>query len=133
MLIIVYCDTGFATCTGQYAIATTRSVYTTLFSPTSLLLTYVKADGPMKDLFRRCKGLGPDESATLLAATDITKSHNIASLTGQSDPDGPLHSHYLAFVDHKGDMLELDGYSHAIPLTHGPIQGDLLHVRRRHS
>jgi Ubiquitin carboxyl-terminal hydrolase, family 1 len=82
----------------------------------------------MKTLFERSRGLDPDASAELLGATDITKSHNVASLTGQSDPDGPLHSHFLAFVNHRGHLVELDGYSHAIPRTHGPIQGDLLHV-----
>lgn len=83
----------------------------------------------MKELFGRCKGLDPDKSAELLGATDITKSHNIASLMGQSDPDAPLNSHYLAFVNHNGQLLELDGWSHSGPITHGPIQGDLLHVR----
>jgi hypothetical protein len=38
----------------------------------------------MKTLFEKCRGLDPEESATLLAATDIGTSHAIAAQTGQS-------------------------------------------------
>jgi hypothetical protein len=38
----------------------------------------------MKSLFEKCRGLDPEESATHLAATDISEAHSIAAQSGQS-------------------------------------------------
>ncbi|GJJ12866.1 hypothetical protein Clacol_007112 [Clathrus columnatus] len=81
------------------------------------------ADGPIKTLFNQCKGLNPEESATLLENTNISQLHVAAADLGQSHLDDPddTTSHYLAFVDHNGEILEFDGWARSGAVSHGPI------------
>ncbi|KIJ37606.1 hypothetical protein M422DRAFT_69294 [Sphaerobolus stellatus SS14] len=89
--------------------------------------TLALADGPIKDLFKHCQGLDPEESADLLEATNISKLHAASAETGQTSTRSPVLSHYLAFINYKNQLLELDGWAHSIPINHGPIEHDLLH------
>lgn len=88
--------------------------------------------GPIKTLFEQCKGRTPSENAKLLEETNIVQLHRSAADLGQSwldDPDD-IESHYLAFTDYNGQLLELDGWARTGPVSHGPIavrgDGDFL-------
>ncbi|KIJ54817.1 hypothetical protein M422DRAFT_240901 [Sphaerobolus stellatus SS14] len=88
------------------------------------------ANGSMKQLFDKCRGLDPDESTKLLESTEITSLHENASKTvclKVPDPKIDSGNHFLAFVNHEGQLIELDGWARLQPISHGPIQGDLLH------
>lgn len=45
------------------------------------------------------------------------------------DPEVPVPLHFVTFVEHQGQLIELDGYGHEGPISHGPMTGDLLRVR----
>ncbi|KAK7032152.1 ubiquitinyl hydrolase 1 [Paramarasmius palmivorus] len=89
-------------------------------------------DGPIKSLFDKCRleRLGAEETADLLATTDLNNLHDAASRAGQSDlppPGVEPHNHFVAFVEHRGQLFELDGACRPTPVYHGPIEGNLLH------
>ncbi|KAK4056487.1 ubiquitinyl hydrolase 1 [Microbotryomycetes sp. JL221] len=90
-------------------------------------------DGPLKTLFERAKDKNPYERAAMLVEDDgvageVSRVHESTASTGETatpalSDDTDLH--FLSFVEHKGNLIELDGRRES-PVNHGKIQHDLL-------
>ncbi|GAA6049990.1 hypothetical protein JCM3770_001902 [Rhodotorula araucariae] len=86
-------------------------------------------EGPLTDLFERCKDKTPLERAQLLVQNhDLERVHTDAAHTGQTaapalEDDTDLH--FVTFVEHNGFLVELDGRRNS-PVNHGKIEHGLL-------
>lgn len=87
-------------------------------------------DSPLLDLFEKCTDKSPFERAELLEESgDIERVHNSAATTGNQTETPNLSDevdlHFVAFVEHKGSLIELDGRRNS-PVNHGPVGAGLL-------
>ncbi|KAM0788648.1 hypothetical protein ACM66B_002750 [Microbotryomycetes sp. NB124-2] len=90
-------------------------------------------DGPLKTLFRNAQDKDPYERAAMLVeddgvASEVSRVHEDTASTGVTatpalSDDTDLH--FLSFVEHKGNLIELDGRRES-PVNHGKIQRGLL-------
>ncbi|GJN89922.1 hypothetical protein Rhopal_002911-T1 [Rhodotorula paludigena] len=87
------------------------------------------AEGPLTELFSRCKDKTPLERAQLLTqSNELERVHEETAQTGQTaapalEADTDLH--FVSFVEHKGCLIELDGRRNS-PVNHGEIKEGLL-------
>ncbi|KAK4055796.1 ubiquitinyl hydrolase 1 [Microbotryomycetes sp. JL201] len=91
------------------------------------------ADGPLKTLFANAQDKDPYERAAMLVedagvASKVSQVHEDTASTGQTatpalSDDTDLH--FLSFVEHKGNLIELDGRRES-PVNHGKIEKGLL-------
>ncbi|CEQ40560.1 SPOSA6832_02205, partial [Sporobolomyces salmonicolor] len=100
----------------------------------ALLHTLANADvplkeGPLTELFARCKDKTPLERAQLLSASDeLASVHEETAQTGQTATpalEDEVDLHFVTFVDHNGYLIELDGRRNS-PINHGKIEKGLL-------
>jgi len=85
-------------------------------------------DGPFKQLLARCCGKTPEECAEIVESSDLGVYHEAAARGGQSRVPSASDSvdlHFVVFIDHKGELIELDG-RRPRPVSHGPVNSDLL-------
>ncbi|KDE02285.1 hypothetical protein MVLG_07145 [Microbotryum lychnidis-dioicae p1A1 Lamole] len=85
--------------------------------------------GYLTKLFEQCKDKTPLERAQLLTATDeLERVHTQTASSGQTatpDLDTRVNLHFCTFVEHKGNLIELDGRRNS-PINLGKISKDLL-------
>ncbi|GAA5880654.1 hypothetical protein JCM5296_006545 [Sporobolomyces johnsonii] len=100
----------------------------------ALLHTLANADvplkeGPLTELFARCKDKTPLERAQLLSGSDeLASVHEETAQTGQTATpalEDDVDLHFVTFVDHNGYLIELDGRRNS-PINHGKIEKGLL-------
>ncbi|GAA5906873.1 hypothetical protein JCM6882_006853 [Rhodosporidiobolus microsporus] len=87
------------------------------------------SEGPLTELFERCKDKTPLERAQLLVKSDeLERVHEDAAQTGQTatpNLEDDVDLHFVTFVDHDGFLIELDGRRNS-PINHGKIKTGLL-------
>lgn len=71
----------------------------------------------------------PRERAALLAQfNDVESAHTVAAESGQTATPNladEVDLHFVSFVEHRGNLIELDGRRES-PINHGPIREGLL-------
>ncbi|TNY18190.1 hypothetical protein DMC30DRAFT_380898 [Rhodotorula diobovata] len=81
-------------------------------------------EGPLTELFERCKDKSPLERAQLLVHNnDLERVHTETAHTGQTAAPALEDStdlHFVTFVAHNGFLIELDGRRNS-PVNHGPL------------
>lgn len=89
-------------------------------------------EGPLTELFSQCIDKTPEERAALLTTSvSLSSAHANSAAIGQTATpalEDEVDLHFVAFVEHKGYLIELDGRRHS-PVNHGPIRVGLLEVR----
>ncbi|GAA5840220.1 hypothetical protein JCM5353_007831 [Sporobolomyces roseus] len=87
------------------------------------------SEGPLTDLFERARDKSPLERAQLLStSSDLASVHESTAQSGQTaTPDlaDEVDLHFVTFIEHKGNLIELDGRRNS-PINHGKIEVDLL-------
>ncbi|GAA5834196.1 hypothetical protein JCM11251_000568 [Rhodosporidiobolus azoricus] len=87
------------------------------------------SEGPLTELFERCKDKTPLERAQLLVSSnELERVHEDAAQTGQTatpNLEDDVDLHFVTFVDHNGFLIELDGRRNS-PINHGKIKEGLL-------
>lgn len=72
--------------------------------------------------------LSPEQRGKLLEGfEEISASHQELALEGQTDANSgePVDHHFVAFVNHQGELYELDGRK-SFPVNHGKTSADTL-------
>ncbi|GAA6063544.1 hypothetical protein JCM10212_004250, partial [Sporobolomyces blumeae] len=87
------------------------------------------AEGPLTDLFARCEDKSPLERAQLLSRSDeLASVHEETAQSGQTatpNLEDEVDLHFVTFIEHKGNLIELDGRRNS-PINHGKISVGLL-------
>lgn len=83
-------------------------------------------DSISKKFLEAARNLTPEERGKLLQSdASFTEAHQELAVEGQTDAnsDEPVNHHFIAFVNHKNELYELDGRK-TYPVNHGPTSDD---------
>lgn len=79
-----------------------------------------------KKFLDAARNLTPEERGKLLQSdASFTEAHQELAVEGQTDAnsDEPVNHHFIAFVNYKNELYELDGRK-SYPVSHGPTSDD---------
>lgn len=104
-----------------------------------LILVYfsieLQDDSPLKKFLGSARQLSAEQRGKLLEGfSEISDYHQELAMEGQTDANSgePVEHHFVAFVNHGGDLYELDGRK-SFPVKHGNTSADtLLEVKSMH-
>ncbi|GAA5956711.1 hypothetical protein JCM3765_005715 [Sporobolomyces pararoseus] len=86
-------------------------------------------EGPLTELFERAKDKSPRERAELLSTSDeLASVHEATAQSGQTatpNLEDEVDLHFVTFINHNGNLIELDGRRNS-PINHGAIKVGLL-------
>lgn len=83
-------------------------------------------DSISKKFLDAARDLTPEERGKLLQSdASFTEAHQELAVEGQTDAnsDEPVNHHFIAFVNYKNELFELDGRK-SYPVSHGPTNDD---------
>ncbi|CAO1424471.1 unnamed protein product, partial [Diamesa hyperborea] len=87
----------------------------------------LKDDSVLKNFFEKAKPLNPEERAKLLEAdAAFIGAHQVLAAEGQTNApsvDEKVNHHFIAFINHEGELYEMDGRKN-YPIKHGATKDD---------
>lgn len=88
----------------------------------------LQEDSALKKYLNAAGQLSAEQRGKLLEGfTEISEFHQELALEGQTDANSadPVDHHFVAFVNHQGDLYELDGRK-SFPVKHGRTSTETL-------
>lgn len=82
----------------------------------------------MEKYLNAARELSAEQRGKLLEGfIEISESHKESALEGQTDANSsnPVDHHFVTFVNHEGELYELDGRK-SFPVNHGKTSADTL-------
>lgn len=84
----------------------------------------LSTDGTLQSFITKCQGKTSEESAVLLGEeTVFSAAHEEVAQAGLTPVVENVIYHFIALVNHKGTLYELDGRK-SFPISHGPVTED---------
>ena len=81
-------------------------------------------DGILQNLLKDCEGKSIEEKGNVLASLgSLVSAHQEVASAGLTTVDMNVMNHFIALVEHKGTLYELDGRK-SVPVPHGPVEPD---------
>lgn len=79
-------------------------------------------DSILKNYLDKCQGKSYQERADVLGGeTSFSAAHEEVANAGLTTVDMNVIHHFIALVEHKGTLYELDGRK-SFPIAHGPVE-----------
>lgn len=79
-------------------------------------------DGTLKSFLGKCQGESSQNCADILGAeTSFSTAHEEVAQAGLTPIVENVIHHFIALVEHKGTLYELDGRK-SFPVSHGPVE-----------